>query len=253
MKKGGGVRVKFVTVFQRYELKYLITAEEKAYVLDAMAPYMALDAYGRTTIRNVYYDTGNYRMIRRSIDRPSYKEKLRVRAYCQVGREDTVFVELKKKAKGVVYKRRIPLSEAGATDWLMRRTQKPEDSQIAREIDYVLRFYGDLRPACYLSYEREAYYALDGSDFRVTFDENILARTDALSLCEVPGGTPLLNAGMTLMEIKCAGGLPLWMVRALSARRIYKSSFSKYGTAYRDLIYLKEGVYHNGKSLQGAL
>jgi hypothetical protein len=241
--------VKFVTVFKRYELKYLITAEEKAYLLSAMAPHMALDEYGRTTIRNVYYDTGNYRMIRRSIDRPSYKEKLRVRSYRQVGREDTVFVELKKKAKGIVYKRRIPLSEAAATAWVSGAglSEKPEDSQIAREIDYVLRFYGDLRPACYLSYEREAYFSLDGSDFRVTFDENILARTDALSLCEPPGGTPLLKEGMTLMEIKCAGGLPLWMVHALSERRIYKSSFSKYGTAYRDLIYLKqEGVHHYG-------
>lgn len=247
--------MKFVTVFKRYELKYLITAEEKDYLLDAMAPYMALDEYGRTTIRNVYYDTENYRMIRRSIDKPSYKEKLRIRAYRQVGREDTVFVELKKKAKGIVYKRRIPLSEAEATAWASGRASKPDDSQIAREIDYVLRFYGDLRPACFLSYEREAFFARDGSDFRVTFDENILARTDALSLCEGVGGTPLLPAGTVLMEIKCAGGIPLWMVHALSARRIYKRSFSKYGTAYRLLIHQvkKEGVYHNGKSLQGAL
>lgn len=246
--------MKFVTVFKRYELKYLITAEEKAYILRAMEPYMALDAYGRTTIRNVYYDTDNYRLIRRSIDRPSYKEKLRIRSYRQVGREDTVFVELKKKAKGVVYKRRIPLPEAVATDWICGRTDKPEDSQIAREIDYVLRFYGGLRPACFLSYEREAYYALDGSDFRVTFDENVLARTDALSLCKEVGGTPLLPANTTLMEIKCAGGLPLWMVHTLSAGRIYKSSFSKYGTAYRTLIYQanKEGVHNDGKHLQGA-
>lgn len=243
----------FVTVFKRYELKYLISAEEKAYLLDAMAPYMALDAYGRTTIRNVYYDTENYRLIRRSIDRPSYKEKLRIRAYRLVDGEDTVFVELKKKAKGVVYKRRIPLSERVATDWLAGGTPAPEDSQIAREIAYVLRFYGGLRPACFLSYEREAYYALDGTDFRVTFDENILGRTDSLSLTCEAGGTPLLPDGMTLMEIKCAGGLPLWMVRTLSAKRIYKSSFSKYGTAYRDLIYQNEGVLNHGKSLQGAL
>ncbi len=247
----------FITVFKRYELKYLITAEEKAYLLSHMAPYMALDDYGRTTIRNVYYDTENYRLIRRSLDRPSYKEKLRIRSYRLVSGEDTVFVELKKKAKGIVYKRRIPLPERVATDWVSGRTPAPEDSQIAREISYVLGFYGGLRPACFLSYEREAYYALDGSDFRVTFDENILARTDALSLCREAKGTPLLGEGMTLMEIKCAGGLPLWMVRALSAKRIYKSSFSKYGTAYRDLIYQpkqeqQEGVHNDGKSLQGA-
>lgn len=249
----------FITVFKRYELKYLITAEKKAYLLEAMAPYMALDEYGRTTIRNVYYDTDNYRLIRRSLDRPSYKEKLRIRSYRLVGEGDTVFVELKKKAKGIVYKRRIPLPEQIATDWVSGKAQAPEDSQIAREISYVLGFYGALKPACFLSYEREAYYALDGSDFRVTFDENILARTDALSLCREAGGTPLLAEGMTLMEIKCAGGLPLWMVHTLSARRIYKSSFSKYGTAYSRLIYptiqkqQQEGVHNDGKYLQGAL
>ena len=244
--------MKFITVFQRYELKYLITAEEKAYLLAAMAPYMALDEFGRTTIRNVYYDTDTYRLIRRSIERPSYKEKLRIRSYRRVGEADTVFVELKKKAKGIVYKRRIPLPEKVATDWISGKTPKPEDSQIAREIDYVLRCYGGLRPACFLSYEREAFFALDGSDFRVTFDENILARTDTLSLTADVGGRPLLPDGMTLMEIKCAGGLPLWMVRVLSAKRIYKSSFSKYGTAYADLIYKpnEKGVHNDGKSLQ---
>ena len=242
----------FITVFKRYELKYLITAEEKAYLLDVMAPYMALDDYGRTTIRNVYYDTENFRLIRRSIERPRYKEKLRIRSYRRVGEGDTVFVELKKKYKGIVYKRRIPLPEAAATAWLTGATPAPENTQISREIDYVLSFYEGLRPACYLSYEREAYFSLDGSDFRVTFDENVLARTDALSLCADVGGTPLLPDGVTLMEIKCAGGLPLWMVHALSARKIYKKSFSKYGTAYRELIYptIKEGVHNDGKYLQ---
>lgn len=244
----------FITVFKRYEIKYMLTPEQKARVLAAMEPYMALDDYGRTTIRNVYYDTGNYRMIRRSLDRPSYKEKLRIRSYRLVGEDDTVFVELKKKCKSIVYKRRIPLSEAVATAWATGQTPAPDDSQIAREIDYVLRFYGDLRPACFLSYEREAYYCRDGSDFRVTFDDNILARTDRLSLTEEAGGTPLLPEGGVLMELKCAGGLPLWMVRVLSSERIYKTSFSKYGTAYTRLIYEKEkGVHSNGKSLQGAL
>ena len=59
----------FQTVFKRYELKYLLTRAQKERILEAMEPYMALDKYGRTTIRNIYFDTDNYRLIRRSIEK----------------------------------------------------------------------------------------------------------------------------------------------------------------------------------------
>ena len=99
------------TVFQRYELKYILTAKQKEKVLQAIEPYMALDQYGRTTIRNVYFDTDNYRLIRRSIEKPAYKEKLRLRSYGQAEADSAVFVELKKKYQKIVYKRRVSLSE----------------------------------------------------------------------------------------------------------------------------------------------
>ena len=245
----------FQTVFKRYELKYMLTLEQKEKMLEAMAAYMDLDKYGRTTIRNIYFDTGNYRLIRRSIEKPAYKEKLRIRSYAQATSDSTVFVELKKKYDKVVYKRRLPLCEQNAMAWVCREEDCPVNTQISREIDYFIDFYGKLMPTVFLSYEREAYYDKNGGDFRVTFDENILARTDRLSLTCAASGTPLLPNGMTLMEIKCAGGLPLWMVHLLSAKRIYKTSFSKYGTAYRDLIYQaksEQGVHNDGKSLQGA-
>ncbi len=198
---------------------------------------MKLDQYGRTTIRNLYFDTDNYRLIRRSIDRPTYKEKLRIRSYQQATPDSTVYVELKKKCNSVVYKRRIALTEQQATSWLMENQPCQKDTQISREIDYFLSFYGTLRPAVYLSYEREAYYANDGSDFRVTFDDHILFRQENLSLEAPVYGTPLLPPGKVLMEIKCSGGIPMWMIQVLSAQHIYKTSFSKYGTAYQTVIY----------------
>lgn len=227
----------FQTVFKRYELKYLLTLAQKERVLAAMEPYMALDKYGRTTIRNLYFDTDTYRLIRRSIEKPIYKEKLRIRSYSKADAESTVFVELKKKYDKVVYKRRLPLPERDAMAWVNGEAPCPVDSQISREIDYVLRYYGGLRPSVYLSYEREAYYEKSGGDFRVTFDDNILCRTDGLSLCAEVGGDTILDTGLVLMEIKCSGGIPLWMVEVLSRERIYKTSFSKYGTAYRNLIF----------------
>ena len=172
----------FQTVFQRYELKYLLSEAQKRTVCEAMAPYMRLDQYGRTTIRNLYLDTDNYRLARHSIEQPVYKEKLRVRSYAQATADSTVFVELKKKFESVVYKRRLALTEQEAMQWLNGTAPCPVQSQIAGEIEYFLHYYGPLRPAAFLSYEREAFYALDGSDFRVTFDEQILSRRSDLSL-----------------------------------------------------------------------
>ncbi len=222
--------------FKRYELKYLLTLAQKEKILNAMAPYMSLDTYGRTTVRNIYYDTDSFLLIRRSIEKPVYKEKLRLRSYAQAGEDTPIFVELKKKYDSVVYKRRLSLPQKDAFAWLSRNVSSPSNSQIAREIDYFADYYKTLHPTVFLSYEREAYYAEDGSDFRVTFDDNILCRKDDLSLAADIWGTPLLPENMVLMELKTSGSLPLWMTRVLSKEQIFKTSFSKYGTAYQMII-----------------
>ena len=225
------------TVFRRFELKYLLTEAQKETVLRGMQSYMTLDKYGRTTIRNLYYDTDTYLLVRRSIEKPAYKEKLRVRSYSRTDNDSAAFVELKKKYKSVVYKRRISLPYTDATAWLSREKHPAKHTQIANEIDYFLEYYGSLHPTVFLSYERKAYYCNDGSDFRVTFDDNILCRQEELSLDSEVYGTSILPEGKVLMEIKCSGGIPLWMTRVLSKERIYKTSFSKYGTAYGMLIF----------------
>lgn len=226
----------YQATFKRYEIKYLLTQQQKQAVLQAMQRYMKLDQYGRTTIRNIYYDTDTYRLIRRSLEKPAYKEKLRIRSYQAVAPEDPVFVELKKKYKSVVYKRRLTLPDTQAKDSFENGSPLPVHSQIAEEIEYFRSYYESLRPTVFLSYEREAFYSLDDSDFRVTFDENILYRTCDLSLGSEIYGTPLLDKGETLMEIKTAGGLPLWMSHELNRLKVYHTSFSKYGSAYQDLM-----------------
>lgn len=240
-----GENMSYQMVFKRYELKYLITLEQKKKILEAMEPYMNLDQYGRTTIRNIYYDTDNYRLIRHSLEKPAYKEKLRVRSYKKADSQSKVFVELKKKYKHVVYKRRHSMPEDEAMRWLAGMEHCKETGQIVDEIDYFREYYQTLHPAVYLSYEREAYYCKEGTDFRVTFDENILFRQEKISLQEEAWGTSLLPEGMAIMEIKCSGGIPLWMTYILAEEKIYKTSFSKYGTAYQKYIYpnLKEEIY----------
>lgn len=228
-------------VFERYEMKYLLDRRQKEKVLHAMEPYMELDGYGRSVIRNLYYDTDNYRLARTSLEKPVYKEKLRVRSYRAASPEDRVFVELKKKYASVVYKRRVGIAEAQAMAYLAGKAPAPVRTHITEEIDYVLKFYQTLAPRVFLSYEREAFYIREASEFRVTFDENILFREDELSLgCGVYGEV-LLEPGQTLMEIKTPGGIPLWMVQVLTEEGIHKTSFSKYGNAYQTMFMRAKG------------
>lgn len=222
--------------FKRYELKYLLTHREKENILNTMKGRMKLDSYGRVTIRNIYFDTETFRLIRRSLEKPVYKEKLRIRSYGPVKEGDTVFVELKKKYKSVVYKRRLLLPEKEVMDSFQKGIPLPVDSQIGKEIQYFRDYYGKLVPAVLLSYEREAFYALDGSDFRVTFDDNILYRRNDMAPMSEIYGIPLIGGSQSLMEIKTSGGIPLWMSRVLSKNHIYQSSFSKYGFAYRQMM-----------------
>lgn len=223
-------------VFERYELKYFLTAHQKKLLLNEMEGRLNLDRYGRTTIRNIYYDTDSFRLIRDSLDHPVYKEKLRVRSYQRADIGDMVFVEIKKKFEDVVYKRRVAVPRLAAEHWIDSKTPLPFSSQITSEIDYFLEFYEGIEAKVFLSYEREAYAGIKDPDFRLTLDENVLARDTELSLGGDIWGTPLLTPGTTLMEVKIAGSMPLWMARFLSDNHISKVSYSKYGTYYKEYL-----------------
>lgn len=221
-------------IFKRYELKYLVTKEQRDEILWAMEPYMTADRFFHSSIRNIYCDTPNYRLIRQSLDKPVYKEKLRLRSYGPAGMGDEIFVELKKKYESVVYKRRLEMTQKQALEALMGQAALP-DSQIGREIDAALQFYQELIPRVFLSYERDAYHAWD-SDFRLTFDDCIRYRTQALTLDSDPWGEALLDGDTVLMELKIPDSMPLWMASLLSRLGIVKTSFSKYGAAYQQIL-----------------
>ena len=224
----------YQNVFERYELKYFLTAPQKKALLEEMKGRMWLDQYGRTTIRNIYYDTENFRLIRNSLDHPVYKEKLRIRSYQRADLSDMVFVEIKKKYEEVVYKRRVAMPKIAAESWIDSRINIPCKNQITSEIDYFLKFYEGIEAKAFLSYEREAYSDGRDPEFRLTLDENILARDTELDLGSDIWGTKLLPDGITLMEVKIADAMPLWMSHFLSRNNINKITYSKYGTYYKD-------------------
>lgn len=225
-----------MNVFRRRELKFLVNAQQRQYMEQVLAARMVPDSYGCSTICNLYYDTPDYRLIRHSLEKPVYKEKLRLRSYGQVGPGVDVFLEMKKKYKGVVYKRRIRVTEPEAMAFMQRRAPLPEQSQIGRELEYFRDYYAALAPRVYLCYDRMAWFDKTDPGLRVTLDRNIRYRTENLSLTAPPGGRMLLPEDMSLMEVKAQGAIPLWLASILSGQQIRKDSFSKYGRAYMELL-----------------
>ncbi|MGN1398902.1 MAG: polyphosphate polymerase domain-containing protein [Erysipelotrichaceae bacterium] len=219
------------TTFKRYELKYLISKEQQKLILDAMKNSFKLDDYGATTIRNIYFDCDDYRIIRYCLQRPTYKEKLRIRSYGDINPDDIVFVELKKKYLSVVYKRRLALQADKVENSFKYNLDLEDNSQIAKEIDYYRQFYNGLKPAVFISYQRNAYYQIDDDDLRITFDQDICYRDNDFSLNNV-AGTRLIGEDQCLMEIKTSKAIPLSLATLLCQLNINKTSFSKYGAAY---------------------
>lgn len=238
------------TVFRRYELKYLLTKEKRDMLFETISPYIERDGYYKSRVRNIYFDTENYLLIRRSIEKPLYKEKLRLRSYERREAGEPCFLELKKKYDGVVFKRRTVMSEREALSFIKGTGELSPRTQIEREIYYFKDLYKTLEPKVFLAYDREAYYYRDDPHLRITFDTDIMARTSHLSLSEDIWGAPLLGGDLSLMEIKCRGGMPLWLCRALSELKVYKTSFSKYGTAYKNIIFPSKmkGIVYNGST-----
>ncbi len=221
--------------FKRYEKKYLLSAGQYARLMERLRPRIEPDVYFHSTVCSLYYDTADCRLIRHSIDGPIYKEKLRLRSYGVPGPEDPVFVELKKKYRGIVYKRRVSAPAAQAAAWLRGDCAPPENGQMEREIAWLLQ-RNPIVPRAYIACERTAWRALDDPELRITFDERIRWREDELDLCAGSGGEPLTAEGEVLMEIKLAEAAPLWLARLLSEQALFPTSFSKYGTAYSDHI-----------------
>ena len=220
-------------VFERVERKFLLTPAQYAGLMRTLPEYMQADQYGESTILSLYLDTEDSLLIRRSLEKPVYKEKLRLRSYGVPREMDNVFLEVKKKVRGVVYKRRICLPLAQAMECLAQGSVPAAGGQIGREIAYMLRRYR-LRPAVLLAYDRTAYAELEPSPnrLRITIDRDIRSRQTDLDLRLGSVGDPLLAPGMRLMEIKTAHAIPLWLCAALDQNEIRPTSFSKYGRVY---------------------
>lgn len=219
-------------IFKRVEKKYLLTEQQCQALLERIADKIQPDRYSDYTISNVYFDTDCSDLIRTSIEKPPYKEKLRLRSYGTPAPEDTVFLEMKKKWDGVVYKRRVELPYRVAQDYLDMGTYPEEyDCQILREIDHMIKHY-DLKPSLFLAYDRVAYVLKEDTAIRFTIDRRIRSRREKIRLGGGDEGKLLYDDGECLLEIKAPLTLPLWFAETLAEMQIFPRSFSKYGRIY---------------------
>lgn len=229
-----------INVFKRVEKKYLLSEDLYQKLFEKMNNYITVDIYDFSTICNIYFDTDDYLLVNRSIEKPIYKEKVRLRSYGIPKKNSKVFLEIKKKYKGVVGKRRVSAPLKEFYTYFDTGKYPNVDTQIMNEINYCFKFY-NLKPKVFLAYDRYSYKGKDDSNFRITFDKNIRSRTDNLYLENGDNGMLLLDKNCYIMEVKTLGAYPLWFARILSELNIYPTSFSKYGNVYKKQIFKKEG------------
>jgi len=242
-----------INTFARKEIKFLLDMQQYTELMKVISEYMEPDKYcvgGKEYgIYNIYYDTPDDYLIRTSLSKPYYKEKIRLRSYYSpASPDDLVFLEIKKKIGGIVTKRRVSMTLEESDRYFADRT-KPKmhkyiTEQVFRELDVFLDQY-QIAPKQYISYQREAFFGKDNSDFRLTFDRKITDRRYDLSLGRESYGNYIIGADQRLMEVKVGDAMPDWLVRKLSELKIYKTSFSKYGRAYQN--YVKDSLEHEKK------
>lgn len=234
----------YANTFKRREMKFLLSGEKFKTLIEEIAPYMTEDEFGRHSILNIYLDNHNNDLIRSSLGKPVYKEKLRLRTYGSAAKDDSdAFLEIKKKFRGITYKRRLELPYKQLFDYITGGVIPEKRGQVFEEIDYFIKRM-NLKPKIVICYDRTAFYGNDDKEFRLTFDGNIRYRREDLDLRSGDYGERLTTQPFTVMEVKSAGAIPIWLVRILSKNKIYCGSFSKYGNIYAGEVRqkLKAGV-----------
>lgn len=240
-----------INTFARKEIKFLVDIDQYEALMEEIPLYMNPDKFcvdGREYgVYNVYFDTPDDFLIRESLSKPYYKEKIRLRSYFSpADQDDLVFLEIKKKIGGIVAKRRVTMTLAESDEY-MRTRFKPESSkyitnQVFHELDVFLDNY-DVVPKQYISYQRTAFFGKDNKDFRLTFDRKITERREDLHLSYESYGNQIIREDQRIMEIKVSDGVPEWLIRKLSELHVFKTSFSKYGRAYQN--YIKNQILMN--------
>ncbi|MBQ2660242.1 polyphosphate polymerase domain-containing protein [Candidatus Saccharibacteria bacterium] len=249
-------------VFRRVEKKYLISKEEKDLILKLIKKHVRKNKYFQSTVCSIYFDTKNDDLIIKQVDKPldkaSFREKVRLRSYNVPKMEDYIFFELKTKHREgkdkLSDKRRFQFLLKDYYDWekgratleeiAKRKIEKTNDVQVARELEYIIK-YLNLAPKILIACERESYEGKEDKQLRLTFDDGLRYRSKDLKLEKGANGKKFFEGEKNIiMEIKAAGGMPLWLVEALNKLKAYPQPFSKYGKIYQQMKGKKNVQYY---------
>lgn len=225
-------------VFKRTEIKYLVSEKQVQELMWLIEPYLKKDEYFKGTNCSVYYDDENRYLAIHSLEKPLYKEKIRIRSYGVPRLNDTVFLEIKKKFNGIGSKRRIPVKLADFYEYEKTGKLTTNSPIIKAELDECFKRY-HLKPTMYLAYDRTSYCGKDDPSFRLTFDRNVRSRNNDLRLEAGDHGKKFFENNEVVMEVKAINRYPLFFVHALSKLKIYPASFSKYGRVTEKVIFQK--------------
>ncbi len=217
-------------VFRRVEEKYLLTEEQKNRFFAKIKAYIEPDVYYESKILNIYFDNENRDVIVHSMEKPTFKEKIRLRSYGVPTLEDDVFLEIKDKVNNIVGKRRIKIKLKDFYQYYEKGMM--ENHQIMKEIDYYFHFF-HLKPVYFVSYDRLSYRGIENPHLRITIDQNLRSRSHDLRLELGDEGTPYFEEKTYIMEIKVLDAMPLWLTKTLADYQIYPTSFSKVGSIYK--------------------
>jgi len=227
------------SIFKRQEVKFVLTQAQYLPIYEVITQHIPPDTYGKYLVQSIYFDTDNWDIIRASIEKPVYKEKLRLRCYGVPNVSSPIFLELKKKLKNTVHKRRIAFPIEDLQNSSAKDIAAAENSQIGRELSFYLKIM-PVHEKVHISYNREAFS--DNTGLRITFDTNIRFRTNLLDYEHPDGGQEILPGDLIVMEVKTLGGMPLWLARELSKHNIFPTPFSKYGVGYKKYILQRDNV-----------
>jgi SPX domain protein involved in polyphosphate accumulation len=219
-------------IFHRIEQKYVLNKNEYEKMIKELNKYTIHDKYYESSICSVYFDDDNYDLIINSIDSPLYKEKVRLRSYGVIDDNGKVFLELKKKYKGVTYKKRVTMTLNEFWNYYEKSIiPKSCDNLSMKEIDYCFNKYR-LKPKMFISYDRYSYLDKENNNIRITFDYNIKYRDKHLNLDSNKYLEDIIEDDIYIMEIKTRDSIPIWFTKILSNLKLYPSGYSKYKEAY---------------------
>ena len=222
-----------ITIIDRMEQKYFISFDKYKELMDRIEDKLVKDRYFDERIYNIYFDNDEYEFIIKSLDKPLYKEKVRLRSYSEAKEGTNVFLEIKKKFMGHGNKRRVVIDYNDAINYIDNNIIPDTNKQIMYELDYTFK-KNNLKPKISLTYDRLSYAFKEDESYRVTFDTNIRYSNKKLDLVNIDDEDSLFNDGY-IMEVKTLKGYPTWFSKALNELKIYPTSYSKVGEAYKKL------------------